>query len=83
MLEGLLNPRTLCLQPQKCEISLVEHIAKLDIYSLRHVYETAGGGSRQMAVGQEGRRCPMEVPNQPTTAGRAGAPSLAVVPSPL
>jgi len=83
MLEGFLNPTTLCLQPQKCGIGLVEHESKLDIYSSRRVYAAAGGGSKQTAVGQEGRRCPVEVPSQPTTAGRAGAPSPATVPSTL
>lgn len=46
MLEGFLNPTTLCLQLQKCGIGLVEHVPKVDIYSLRHAYATAGGGSR-------------------------------------
>lgn len=72
MLERFLDPTTLCLQPQKCWTSLVEHVPKLDIYSLPHVYATASGGSRWTAGGQKGRRCPTEVPSQPTAVGRAG-----------
>lgn len=75
MLEGFSNPTTLCLQPWNCGIGLAEPTLKPDLESLWNVC-TSAGGSRWKTVG---RRCPVEVPSQPTTAGRAASPSPALI----